>query len=137
MKIKLDEGAFTPERAHKTDAGIDIKSSEHSIIPARSGAALHTGTHIKLPEGTAGMFVSKSGLNVKHNIVSTGLIDEGYDGELIVKLYNLGDKDYEVNPGDKVTQLVVFPVLYEEVEIVDDLMQDSDRGSDGFGSTGK
>lgn len=137
MKIKLDEGAYIPERAHKTDAGMDIRSIEYGNIPPHSGLAFHTGVHIKLPENTAGVFMSKSGLNIKHNITSTGLIDEGYDGELIVKLYNHGDESYEINVGDKITQLVVIPVLYESIEIVDDLEQNSDRGSDGFGSTGK
>ena len=137
MKIKLDENAYMPERAHKTDAGMDIRSIEYGNIPPHSSHSFHTGVHIKLPENTAGIFMSKSGLNVKHNITSTGLIDEGYDGELIVKLYNHGDTAYEINPGDKITQLIIVPVLYESVEVVDDLEQNSDRGSDGFGSTGK
>lgn len=137
MKIKLDEGAYMPERAHKTDAGMDIRANEFGYIAPNSSHVFHTGVHIKLPEGTAGLFVSKSGLNVKHNITSTGLIDEGYDGELIVKLYNHSpDESYIVYKGDKITQLVIIPVMYEPIEIVDDLEQVSDRGSAGFGSTG-
>lgn len=137
MKIKLDLGAYEPIRAHKKDAGMDIRAKDTQIIPARESAIFHTGVHVKLPQGTAGILVSKSGLNVKHNLTSTGLIDEGYDGEIVVKLYNNGGYDYRVNAGDKISQLVVVPVLYEDIEIVDDLEQDSERGSNGFGSSGK
>lgn len=98
---------------------------------------LHTGLHVQLPHGTAGLLVSKSGLNVKHGITSTGLIDEGYTGEILVKLYNNSDEDYLVNAGDKISQLVVIPVLYEDIHFSDSLDENTDRGSKGFGSTGK
>ena len=137
MKIKLDKGAFAPERAHSTDAGLDIRSRETVVVRACGSAILRTGMHIKLPKGTCGVLISKSGLNVKHDITSTGLIDEGYDGEILVKLYNHGYDDYVVQKGDKISQLVVVPVLYEPVEIVENLGQDSERGSDGFGSSGR
>ncbi len=137
MKIKLDEGAFEPVRAHSTDAGLDIRARETQIVPAKESAVFHTGVHIKLPLGTCGIMISKSGLNVNHDITSTGLIDEGYSGEIVVKLHNHGGYDYKVNAGDKISQLVVVPVLYGAVQIVDDLEIDSERGSDGFGSSGK
>ena len=137
MKIKLDEGAFEPIRAHSTDAGIDLRAKEEQTIPAKESAIFHTGIHIKLPKGTAGLLVYKSGLNVKHGITSTGLIDEGYEGEIVVKLYNNGGYDYKVKAGDKISQLVIIPVLYEGVEITDHLEQNSERGSNGFGSTGE
>lgn len=137
MKIKLDAGAYEPIRAHKTDAGLDLRAKDDQIVPAKESAIFHTGVHVKLPHGTAGIMVSKSGLNVKHDITSTGLIDEGYDGEIVVKLYNSGGFDYKVAAGDKISQLVIVPVLYENVEIVDDLDQVTERGSRGFGSSGK
>ena len=137
MRIKLDIGAYRPIRSHRTDAGLDLRSMEDQIVPAKESAIFHTGVHVKLPKNTAGILISKSGLNSKHDITSTGLIDEGYDGEIIVKLYNHGGWDYEVKKGDKITQLVIVPVLYEYPEIVDDLEQDSERGSAGFGSTGR
>ena len=137
MKIKLDQGAFAPIRAHETDAGLDIRSRRTKTVPAGDSAVFRTGVHVKLPKGTAGVLISKSGLNVMHDITSTGLIDEGYDGEIIVKLYNHGNEDYLVRYGDKISQLVVVPVLYEDVEIVYDLEQTSDRGSNGFGSSGR
>lgn len=137
MKIKLDAGAYEPIREHSTDAGLDIRARDIQIVPAKSHAVFHTGVHVKLPKGTAGLLVSKSGLNVKNGITSTGLIDEGYSGEIIVKLYNHSGYDYRVNMGDKITQLVIVPVLYEDVEIVNDLQMDSERGDNGIGSTGR
>ena len=137
MRVKLDKGAYMPTRAHKTDAGLDLRAMDTQIVPAKESAIFHTGVHIQLPHGMAGVLVSKSGLNVKHDITSTGLIDEGYTGEIVVKLYNHGGYDYKVNAGDKISQLVIVPVLYEGIELVDGLEEDSDRGSHGFGSTGR
>ena len=136
MNIYVEKGAYVPERAHKTDAGLDIKSRENRLIKAHRGALLHTGLHVQLPHGTAWLLVSKSGLNVKHGITSTGLIDEGYTGEIMVKLYNNSDESYLVQAGDKISQLVVIPVLYEDINFVDSIDADTDRGSQGFGSTG-
>lgn len=136
MKIKLDEGAYMPERAHVTDAGLDLRAKESKIIPARGFAIFRTGVHVQLPRGTAGVLVSKSGLNVKHNLTSTGLIDEGYTGEIVVKLYNHGHTYYKVKAGDKISQLVIIPVFNKPLEVVDDL-DESDRGNNGFGSTGR
>ena len=137
MKVKLDEGAFAPIRAHETDAGLDIRAKESQIVPAGGSATFRTGVHVEIPTGFAGLLVSKSGLNVKHNITSTGLIDEGYTGEIVAKLDNHGKRDYMVFSGDKITQLVLIPVLYESIEIVDQLEEDSERGADGFGSSGR
>ena len=137
MNIYVEKGAYVPERAHKTDAGLDVKSCENRLIKAHRGALLHTGLHVQLPHGTAGLLVSKSGLNVEYGITSTGLIDEGYTGEIMVKLYNHSDYDYYVNAGDKISQLVVIPVLYEDIHIKNFLDADTDRGNNGFGSSGK
>ena len=136
MNIYVETGAYVPERAHKTDAGLDIKSKETRFVLAHSTAIFHTGLHVQLPHGTAGLLVSKSGLNVKHGITSTGLIDEGYTGEIIVKLYNNSDEHYQVHAGDKISQLVVIPVLYEDINLCDSLDENTERGNDAFGSTG-
>lgn len=126
-----------PTRAHVTDAGLDLRARETQIVPAKESAIFKTGVHIELPKGTAGILVSKSGLNVKHGITSTGLIDEGYIGEITVKLYNHGGFDYTVNKGDKISQLVIVPVRYEELELVEDFEGKTDRGDSGFGSSGR
>ncbi len=137
MRIKLDAGAFIPKRAHETDAGLDLRAKETQIVPARESAVFRTGVHVELPKGTAGIIISKSGLYVKHGITSTGLVDEGYDGEIVVKLFNHGGHDYEVCAGDKISQLVIVPVMCPKVEVVDDLEMHSERGSNGFGSSGR
>lgn len=137
MKVKIDVGGYVPKRAHETDAGLDLKATESQIVPAKESALFHTGVHIKLPRGTAGIVISKSGLDVKQGIFSLGLIDEGYRGEIMVNLHNFGGYDYKVEKGDKISQLVVVPVLYEPIEIVDFIDDDSERGCNGFGSTGR
>ena len=136
MKIFLDKDAYMPVRAHSTDAGLDLKARDDFVISAYGSAIIDTGVHVELPKGTCGLLVSKSGLNIKHNITSTGLIDEGYTGPIVVKLYNNGYTDYKGHAGDKVSQLVIMPVLYEQLELVDSF-KETERGASGFGSTGK
>ena len=136
MRIKLDAGAFEPVRAHPEDAGLDLRSPVDVTIPAQGGAVIHTGVHVELPTGTAGLLVAKSGLNVRHSITTTGLIDSGYAGEVVVKMINHGSQSYRVAKGDKITQLMVVPVLTGPVEIVDEI-ESGERGADGFGSTGR
>lgn len=136
MKIKLDRGAFIPTRAHGTDAGADLRSPVDALVPARGSCIIDTGVHIQLPLDHVGMLKSKSGLNIKHGITSEGVIDEGYTGAIKVKLYNHGDEPYSVERGDKITQLVVVPCRYLYFDVVDKL-DDSERGGDGFGSTGR
>lgn len=136
MKVMLDPCAFMPTRAHKTDAGLDLYAREAQIIPAKESATFDTGVHIELPKGTAGVLMSKSGLNVKHGITSEGLIDAGYTGSIVVKLYNHSGYDYKVEAGDKISQLVILPILTPHMKLVDKL-EATERGSKGFGSSGK
>lgn len=136
MKIKLDEKAYVPTRGHKTDAGLDLYSRETKIVPSKGSAVFDTGVHIELPHGTTGILKSKSGLNVNHGLTSEGVIDEGYTGSIVVKLYNHSEKDYQVFKGQKISQLVILPVVIPEgLEIVQEL-EETDRGNGGFGSTG-
>ena len=137
MRVILDEGAYMPNRFHATDAGLDIMAKESQWVLSKGSAVFHTGVHVELPDGMAGLLVSKSGLNVNHDITSTGLIDEGYDGEIVVKLFNHGNRNYKVEAGDKISQLVVIPVAYENIEVVNAFDHKAERGSNGFGSTGK
>lgn len=136
MKIKLAPHGIMPTRAHATDAGLDLYAPEAKKVPARGSAVFDTGVHIELPPNTAGIVKSKSGLNFKHNLTSTGTIDCGYSGSICVKLYNHGDRPYMVERGDKISQLVIVPILTPELEVVDEL-EETERGSGGFGSTGR
>ena len=136
MKIMMDPGATVPHRAHPTDAGLDLFSREEQIILPGDSAVFDTGVHVELPEGTFGKLESKSGLNVNYDIVSCGgTIDSGYVGSIKVKLYNLGKKPYMVRKGQKIVQMVIIPILTPELEIVDHL-DETERGSNGFGSSG-
>nr|UVM85707.1 MAG: dUTPase [Bacteriophage sp.] len=136
MEIMLDTGAYMPSWAHDTDAGLDLRTPQEVTVPAYGSATVDTGVHVALPHGCAGLLVSKSGLNVRHDITSTGLIDEGYTGSIVVKLYDHGGEDHEFEAGDKITQLVVIPVVCESLEQVSSF-NPTERGDNGFGSTGR
>lgn len=136
MKVMLDEGAKMPTRAHKTDAGLDLYARETKIIRIGDAETFDTGVHVEIPAGYVGFLKSKSGLNVKHGIVSEGVIDCGYTGSIRAKLYNHGYYPYKVEAGDKITQLVILPILTSDLELVEEL-ETTDRGADGFGSSGK
>ena len=137
MKIHLDPGAYAPIRAHREDAGIDIRAMRGGTILPGEGEVFQTGVHAEIPAGCCGLLVSKSGLNVAHGITSTGLIDEGYTGEILVKLYNHGPLPYTVNDGDKISQLVIIPIERPELEFVETIDWGAGRGNSGFGSSGK
>ena len=136
MKIVLDDGAFKPYKAHPEDAGFDIMARECQIVPAQGSAIFDTGVHIEIPSGYVGFLKSKSGLNVKHGITSEGVIDAGYTGSIRVKLYNNTRIPYMVEKGDKISQLVILPIYSCELEVVDSLNETA-RGNNGFGSSGR
>ena len=136
MNIILDHGAFKPEFAHKTDAGADLRSTVCAKVPARGSAVIDTGVHVEIPEGYTIFLKSKSGLNVKHNLIGEGVVDSGFSGSIRVKLYNLGDTDYQILRGDKIIQMVILPCGYCEFTQVDKFAE-TERGDGGFGSTGR
>lgn len=136
MKIKLDPGAFMPERAHSADAGYDLRSPITGRLYAGEAIVIDTGVHVEIPQGYVGMLKSKSGLNVKHDIVGEGVIDSGYTGSIRVKLYNHGAESYMIECGDKISQLVILPIITPELELVTEL-EETERGNNGFGSTGR
>lgn len=135
IKIMLDEGAKAPTRAHEDDAGLDIYAMESGCVPAWTCRAFRTGLHVEIPHGYVGILFAKSGLNVNHGITSTGVIDSGYTGEIIVNLHGNG-KNYTVKKGDKISQLVILPIVTPTVEVVESF-EKTDRGDNGFGSTGR
>ena len=136
VKIKLEKWAYMPERAHDTDAGADLRTPHDVIVMPHSSAVVDTGVAIELPINTVGMIKSKSGLNVRSGLVSEGVIDVGYSGNIVVKLYNHSDKPYGFKAGDKITQLVIMPILTPTFEQVDSL-EGGERGNQGFGSSGR
>ena len=135
LPFALEEGAKLPTRGHAKDAGLDLYARETKTVPLYGYEEFDTGVHVELPPGSCGLLVSKSGLNINRNLISTGLIDEGYSGSIKVKLYNLGDKDQRIPKGAKISQLLILPVMMMNPVLVEEVVG-GDRGSDGFGSTG-
>lgn len=136
MRIKLDQGAVMPSRAHEHDAGLDLYAAETAYIAPHSWVAVSTGVHAEIPKGFVGLLTSKSGLMAKHGLTCRGTIDAGYTGTIKAVVFNHSDQVYKVTAGDKVTQMVILPIITPELELVD-VLEQTERGSGGFGSTGK
>ena len=137
IKVVLDTGAYMPEKAHEADAGYDLRTPKVIVIKPGGSEVIDTGVHMAIPEGWYGKLESKSGLNVKHDIVSLGgTIDSGFTGSIKVKLYNFGAEEYVFRRGDKVVQLILQPCGSAEMVQVDAL-EETERGDRGFGSTGR
>ena len=135
IKVMLDKGAYMPTRAHEADAGLDLYATEDAAIFHNSSHTFDTGVHVAIPKGYVGMIKSKSGLNVKNDIQSEGVIDSGYTGSIRAKLYNHGNMLAKIKRGQKISQLVLLPIVTPEIELVDRL-EETERGDGGFGSTG-
>ena len=136
IKVVLDKGAYMPERAHDLDAGYDIRTPV-DVAFSRS-VVIDTGVHIEIPKGYVGFLKSKSGLNVKSSLVGEGVVDAGYTGSIRVKLYKMDSSDDEVYRfyrGNKIIQLVILPIYTPQLVVVDKIWE-SERGSNGFGSSG-
>lgn len=136
INVKLDKDAYMPEKAYKSDAGFDIKTPREIWVLSKKSAVVDTGVHVEIPEGYVGFLKSKSGLNVQKSITSEGVIDSGYTGSIVVKLYNNSKNDYKFNVGDKITQLIILPIPEVNLTLVDEF-KTTERGNNGFGSTGK
>lgn len=136
MKIKLDKGAYMPERAHDADAGYDLRTPIGIEILSHGSITVDTGVHMAIPKGYVGFLKSKSGLDVNYNLTGTGVVDSGYTGSIKVKLYNHSKMSHAFAKGDKLIQIVLLPIFTPELELVDEL-DDTDRGENGFGSSGR
>jgi dUTP pyrophosphatase len=139
--LRLDAELALPSYARPGDAGADLVAREDAYLPADGGRALiPTGVAVAIPVGYAGFVLPRSGLALRHGVTclnTPGLIDSGYRDELRVLLVNTDPKeDYEVRRGDRIAQLVIQPV--EHVAFAPtDALPDSDRGTGGFGHTGR
>lgn len=138
IKVKLNKKAYMPNKAHTADAGFDLRTPTKVRLNANSSVVIDTGVHMLIPEGYFGLLASKSGLNVKNSITGTGVIDAGYTGSIIVKLYN-DDKEcnYIFEKGDKIIQILILPVPDVILEQVDNFDVVTERGDTGFGASGK
>jgi len=127
-----------PSRAHPHDAGWDLHAAEERWVLARSSVTVRTGVAVAIPPGYYGRIAPRSGLSVRHSIeVGAGVVDAGYRGELVVKLYNHGDDNHLVRAGDRVAQLIVTRIYQGDLEVVDTLPGSDGRNTSGFGSSGR
>lgn len=139
MKVKvkkINSDAMLPKRAYDSDAGADLFAIERTEIAPHSPAKVKTGIAIALPRKTAGLIWGKSSVESTGLIVTAGLIDEGYRGEIIICMQNLTDKIQLIEKGQKIAQIVIIPVYYPSFKEAKELPS-SKRGIFGFGSTGK
>ncbi len=137
---RLRDDAVVPTRAHAGDAGLDLVAVERAeLAPAGGRAIVGTGIAVEVPEGWAGLVCPRSGLAARHGIGvvnGPGVIDAGYRGEVRVVLHNTDPTEaFTVEPGDRIAQLVLTPVLIVDVVEVDELAT-ATRDAAGFGSTG-
>jgi dUTP pyrophosphatase len=137
---RLSAAARPPDQAHEGDAGYDLHAAEAVTIAPGGRASVGTGIAVAVQDGQAGLVVPRSGLAARHGISvvnAPGLIDSGYRGEIRVLLLNTDSSEpFEVEPGDRIAQLVLVHVDTPELEEVGDLGE-TVRGAGGFGSTGR
>lgn len=139
MKIlikKLKEDAKLPKSHHPGDVGMDLYSMEEYTIKPGERHYFYHGFALEFPEGYAGIIKDKSSISKAGLHTMGGVFDAGFRGEYNTLLVNLSNEPYTVEVGDKVAQLVIFPVVLADLEEVKEL-SDSSRGLGGFGSTGR
>lgn len=139
IRVMLDEGAKMPTKAHTADAGFDLYVPELErcyTLMSGKGMIIDTGVHMEIPEGYVGFIKSKSGLNVISGVTCEGVIDSGYTGSIIVKAYMNEENTKVFEPGMKLTQIVILPIPDVELELTDSF-KETERGNNGFGSSGK
>ena len=136
FRVMLDEGAKMPTKAHDADAGFDLYAPRAFTVLRGASTIIDTGVHIEIPKGYVGFLKSKSGLNVKYGITGEGVIDAGYTGSIVAKLYNNGANPVRFDEGQKIIQIVFLPIPEVELELTDSF-EETERGENGFGSSGK
>lgn len=136
FRVMLDKGAKMPTKAHDTDAGFDLYTPRAFTVLRGASTIINTGVHIEIPRGYVGFLKSKSGLNVKYGITGEGVIDAGYTGSIVAKLYNDGSNPVRFEEGQKIIQIVFLPIPEVDLELTDSF-EETERGDGGFGSSGK
>lgn len=138
IQIEVDSPELVPFYANVGDAGAHLRASDACVVYPRDRVLVKTGLKIALPVGYVALVHPRSGLALKHGITvlnTPGTIDSGYRGEVGVILYNASDQPFLVNKGDRIAQMVIQKYETAVFSVVDSL-DETDRGSGGFGSTG-
>jgi dUTP pyrophosphatase len=137
FQVKLNyEDAMVPTRGSEQAAGYDLYSYEEGRILPRQTRLFDTGLSFTVPEGTYGRIAPRSGLSKKGLLVNAGVIDRDYTGPVKVMLHNLSINELYINKNDRIAQLILEQIKTPKVELVEELGE-TNRGSGGFGSTGK
>jgi dUTP pyrophosphatase len=132
----LNSNGVVPTKTNRNDAGFDLYSSIDTVIPSKQRKTVSTGIAIQMPEHFAGLIWPRSGLSVKRGIdVLAGVIDSGYRGEIMVCLYNTSDENVTITTGDRIAQ-IIFQEVPHVIMVVHDSLGSSQRGENGFGSSG-
>ncbi|XP_034849760.1 deoxyuridine 5'-triphosphate nucleotidohydrolase, mitochondrial isoform X1 [Mirounga leonina] len=135
--VRLSEHATAPTKGSARAAGYDLYSAYDYTLPPMEKALVKTDIQVALPSGCYGRVAPRSGLAAKYFIdVGAGVIDEDYRGNVGVVLFNFGKEKFQVKKGDRIAQLICERIFYPEIEEVQ-VLDDTERGSGGFGSTGK
>lgn len=132
----LSKQAVPPVRAHETDAGLDLCAVHDFVLEPGAAWRIGTGLALAIPDGWYGQIFGRSSVGASGIAVLGGVIDSSYRGEVQVVLANVGQVTYEIRAGRKIAQLVILPVPRVAIEVVDELDQTT-RGTSGFGSTGR
>lgn len=138
---KLNEKAILPIYSSKSAAGADLCALLDETVTVAPGETVFvkTGLALEIPEGYVGLIYARSGLACKRGVApanKVGVIDSDYRGEITVALLNHGDTSQEIEPAERIAQLVITPYLTAEFNLVDEINQ-TERASGGFGSTGR
>ena len=134
---QLDFDLPVPSYAHPGDAGLDLYATEPAEV-TRETVLIPTGVAVAVPDGHVGLICPRSGLS-EHGVTvanAPGVVDAGYRGEVMVRLTTTSTTPYEVHRGDRIAQLLIVPIIRPKVTIVDHL-DNTQRGTGGFGSTGR
>ncbi|KAK9503493.1 hypothetical protein O3M35_010038 [Rhynocoris fuscipes] len=134
--VKLTDKAFAPMKGSPKAAGFDLRSAYQYVVPAHGKELVKTDLQIDVPENCYGRVAPRSGLAWKNHIdVGAGVIDADYRGNVGVVLFNHGNEDFIVQPGDRIAQLICERIVYPELKEVE-VISETARGVGGFGSTG-
>lgn len=136
VDVKVDRGCKVPSRKRSTDAGYDISSAVDIKIPKGKRALVPTGVRVCCPEGYAYFITGRSSLIARGIDHPLGVIDAGYTGELHITLHNNSNRDFEVKAGDRIAQLVFFPIIHANLRKVTKFSEKTARGDLGWGSSG-
>ena len=145
IQFTLDKGAYKPTKAHATDAGFDLYAKEDQLL-GMNVSKIDLGVHILIPAGFVGLVLPRSSMSNKGVIISTGVIDAGFTGSICVNARcqdwfygydaNIDNETLKVYAGERIAQIVIVPLPAIELQEVNELPK-TDRGSNGFGSSGK